>query len=185
MKQIIKIIIGLLGVAVIGLVTYYVITNETNSKVLERAITNPEQDTVATAQVTQDSILVRIGNALGLDGEKFTSSDVAGVYTNSTKDKILVLKEDIWKKIIKKIQNKFPVIAEDCIREYQIPNVRNYNFIGILTYLADGKNTKTTTAYAATEIRKGYAKSTAGGEICCDCKGDTLVPQQMDAVIVK
>jgi hypothetical protein len=35
------------------------------------------------------------------------------------------------------------------------------------------------------EIRQGEANSFAGGEICCDCEGEALIPQQLDAVIDK
>ena len=66
-----------------------------------------------------------------------------------------------------------------------MPNLSEYKFVGLLTYLADSKNTETTAAYRAIEIRKGNVKSFAGGQICCDCVGEPLVAQQVDAVIVK
>lgn len=98
---------------------------------------------------------------------------------------MLIIKEDVWKKIIQKIQNKFPNIVEDCNQKYEMPNLSEYKFVGLLTYLADSKNIKTTSAYKAIEIRNGNAKSFAGGGICCDCEGEPLVAQQVDAVIIK
>ncbi len=185
MKSITKIIIGLVGIAAIGLLTYYVVTKEKNIGVIKKPITNPNQDTVATAQVIQDTIFDKITKALSIDGEEFTLSEVEGVYTNSTKDKMLIIKEDVWKKIIGKIQKKFPNIAEDCNQKYEMPNLSEYKFVGLLTYFADSKNTKTTSAYRAIEIRNGNAKSFAGGEICCNCEGEPLETQQVDAVIIK
>jgi hypothetical protein len=184
MKSITKIIIGLVGIAAIGLLTYYVVIKEKNIGVIEKPITNPDQDTVATAQVIQDTILNRIKNAMSI-GEEFTLTEDEGVYINSTKDKMLVIKEDMWGKIIHKIQKKFPNIATDCNQKYKMPDLSEYKFVGLLTYLADSKNPKTTSAYQAIEIRKGNAKSFAGGDICCNCEGEPLVPQQVDAVIVK
>ena len=186
MKSITKIIIGLVGIAAIGLLTYYVVTKEKNIGVIEKPITNPDQDTVATAQVIQDTIPDRIKNALSIDGEEFTLTEDEGVYINSTKDKMLVIKEDIWKKIIRKIQKKFPNIATNCNLKYKMPDLSEYKFVGLLTYFADSKNPKTTSAYQAIEIRNWNAKLFAGGDICCNCEGgEPLVPQQVDAVIVK
>ncbi len=190
MKSITKIIIGLVGITAIGLLTYYVVTKEKNIVVNEKPITNPDQDTVATAQVIQDTIFDRIKfdrikEALDIDGEEFTLTEVEGVYTNSTKDKMLIIKEDVWKKIIQKIQKKFPNIVEDCNQKYEMPNLSEYKFVGLLTYFADSKNIKATSAYKAIEIRNGNAKSFAGGGICCDCEGEPLVAQQVDAVIIK
>lgn len=185
MKSITKIIIGLLGITAIGLLTYYVVTEEKNTSVNEKPITNPDQDTVATAKIIQDTIFDRITKALSIDGEEFSLTEVEGVYTNSTKDKMLIIKEDVWKKIILKIQKKFPNIAVDCNQKDQMPNLSEYKFVGLLTYLADSKDTKNTSAYSAIEIRNGDSKSFAGGEICCDCEGEPLVAQQVDAVILK
>ena len=98
MKSITKIIIGLVGIVAIGLLTYYVVTKENNIDVNERPITNPSQEIVATAQVIQDTIFDRIKKALSIDGEEFTLTDIEGVYTNTTNDKMLVIKEDVWKK---------------------------------------------------------------------------------------
>ncbi len=185
MKQITKIIIGLLGLTVIGIVTYYIVSNDRKSNVIEKPITNPEQDTLVTANVIEDSILVKISNSLGIDGDEFKPTDVEGVYTNLTNDKLLVINEDIWKTLINKVQKKLPKIANDCIDEYPIPDLSNYKFIGLLTYLTDSKDNKKTLAYTATEVKSGNTNSYAGGEICCDCEGEALIPQQMDAVIVK
>ena len=67
-----------------------------------------------------------------------------------------------------------------------MPNLSNYNFIGLLTHFTNTKDSKLTTAYGATEIRNGKLKSYAGGSICCDCQeGEPLVLQKIDAVIVK
>jgi hypothetical protein len=207
MKSITSIIIGLVGIAAIGLLTYYVVSNEkkivVNEKPITNAvkdtiatalqptisrpqvITNPDKDTIATAQVIQDTKFDRIKNALNIDGEEFTLTEVDGVYTNSTNDKMLIIKKNVWKKIIRKIQKKFPNIAEDCNHKYELPNLSEYKFVGLLTYLADSKHTKTTSAYTAIEIRNGIAKSFSGGNLCCDCEGEILVAQQVDAVIVK
>jgi len=185
MKSITRIIIGLVGIGLIGLITYYVVTKEKNPVVNEKPIINPEQDTVATAQVIQDTMFDQITNALNINGEEFTETDDEGVYTNSTNDKMLVIKEDVWKTIIRKARKKFPDIAEDCNQKYKMPDLSEYKFVGLLTYLAEGKNSKTTSAYTAIEIRNGNAKSFAGGSICCGCEGEPLVPQQVDAVIHK
>ena len=123
---------------------------------------------------------------MSIDGESFTPTVDEGVYTNTTKDKILVLKEDIWKTMIKNTQRKFPKTADDCSFQYTMPNLSNYKFIGLLTHFTDNKDSKLTTAYRATEIRNGKLKSYSGGSICCDCEnGEPLVPQKIDAVIVK
>jgi len=185
MKQITKIIIALLGLTVISIVTYYIVSNNRKSNVIEKPITNPEQDTLVTVKVNEDSILVEISNSLGIEGEEFKPTEFKGVYSNLTNDKLLVIKEDIWKTLINKVQHKFPKIADDCSVEYPIPDLSNYKFIGLLTYFTDSKDNKKTTAYTATEVRSGNANSYAGGDICCDCEGEALIPQQMDAVIVK
>ena len=186
MEKFKKLIIVLCGVAAIGLITYYVVVNDTKSRVVEKNIKNPEKETIAKAKIIQDSILTKITNALSIDGESFTPTVDEGIYTNATKDKILVLKEDIWKTMIKRTQKKFPNTADDCIYQYPMPDLSNYNFIGLLTHFTDNKDAKLTTAYRATEIINGKLKSYAGGSICCDCeKGEPLVPQKIDAVIVK
>ena len=186
MNKLKKLIIIFCGVASIGLITYYVVVNDTKSGVVKKEIKNPENETVANAKVIKDSILAKITNVLSIEGESFTPTVDEGVYTNATKDKILVLKEDVWKKMITKAQKKFPVDAVDCIYQYPMPELSNYNFIGLLSYLTETKNSKSTTAYQAKEIRKGKLKSFAGGNICCDCEdGEPLVAQQIDVVIVK
>ena len=185
MNQITKIIIGLVGIVAIGLITYYVVHNEAHPKVVLKPVPDPKKDTVATAKLIVDSALFRISDALGIDGKEYTSTGVEGIYTNSTKDKVLVIKEDIWKEMIQKIQKKLPHIAKDCAYQTKMPDLKEYNFIGLLTYLASSKNTKITTGYTATEIRKGNAISFAGGDICCHCEGEALVPQQVDGVVIK
>jgi hypothetical protein len=185
MKSITKIIIGLVGVASIGLITYYVVTNDRNVGVNEKPITNPDQDTLATATVIPDTIFDRIKKELSIDGEEFALSEVEEVYINSTKDKILMVNEDVWKRIIGNIQSEFPNIVDNCNQKYEMPNLSDYKFVGLLTYLADSKNTKKTSAYQAIEIRNGNAKSFAGGGICCNCEGEPLVARQVDAVIDK
>lgn len=185
MNKIKNLIIGLFGAAAIGLVTYYLVENYTKSKTVKKTIINLEKDTIAEADVIQDSVLVKITNALSIEGESFTLTADKGVYTNETKDKILVIKEDIWKKLIQKTQKKFSDDAEDCANQYSMPDLSNYNFIGLLTYFSDNKNEKLSIAYRATEIRKGELISYAGGNICCNCDGEPLVPQKIDAVIVK
>jgi hypothetical protein len=174
MKPITKIIIGLVGVAAIGLLTYYVVTKEKKIK-----------GVIVKANVIQDTIFDRIKKELSIDGEEFTLTEDEGVYTNSTNDKMLVIKEDIWKKIIRKTQKTFPSIAKDCNQKDEMPNLSEYKFVGLLTYLAYSKNSTTTSAYSAIEIRNGNLKSFAGGEICCDCEGEPLVAQKVDAVIIK
>ena len=186
MEKLKNIIIGLFGVTAIGLITYYLVVNDTKSRVVKKNIKNPEKETIAKAKIIQDSILTKITNALSIDGESFTPTADEGVYTNTTKDKILVLKEDIWKTMIKRTQKKFPVDADDCRYQSLMPDLSNYNFIGLLTHFTDNKDVKLTTAYQATEIRNGKLKSYAGGNICCDCEeGESLVPQKIDAVIIK
>ncbi len=181
-----NLIIGLCGVAAIGLITYYLVVNDTESIVVKMNIKNPEKETITKAEVIQDSIFFKITNAFSIQGESFTITVDDGVYTNSTNDKILVIKEDIWKKMIKKTQRKFPNDAEDCEFQYSISDLSNYNFIGLLTYYTDDKNPNLTSAYGATEIRNGKLKSYAGGSICCNCDdGEPLVPQKIEAIIVK
>ena len=185
MKQVTKIIIGLAGFASIGIITYYIVSKENDSIVTEKTITNPEQDTLATALVVQGAISENIIIAMGLEGEKFSKTDVEGVFSNSTNDKMLVIKEDIWKKLIQKAQTRFPDIAKDCNQKYEIEELSQYKFIGLLSYFADSKNTKETTAYQAIEIKKGKANVVVGGYICCDCDSEEAVTQQIDAVIVE
>jgi hypothetical protein len=192
MNSITKIIIGLVGFAAIGLLTYYVVIkkeeiNEIEKPIVvnENPITIPLQDTIVKEKVIQDTIFDRIKKALSIDGEEFTPTEVEGVYTNSSKDKLLTINEDVWKKILRKAKIKFPNIAEDCNQKYEMTNLSEYKFVGLLTYLADSKNIKKTSAYTAIEIRNGNAKSFAAGDICCGCEGDPLVAQKVDAVIVK
>ncbi len=185
MNTITKIILGLLGIAVIGLLSYYVVTKDKNSAIAETPITNPDQDTVATAKVLRDTQLAQIKKALNIEGEDFTPTETEGVFTNATNDKLIIIKEDIWKKILRNAQGKFPKIAADCNQEYKMPDLAGIKFVGLLTYLTQSKNTKTTSAYGAIEIRNGKAESFAGGNICCNCGGEPLVPQQVDAVVLK
>lgn len=185
MNSITKIIIGLLGIIAVGLLTYYIVSKENNKTIIEKPITNPNLDTVAKVRVFKDTMFGRIKKALSIEGEEFTLSNVDGVYLNTTKDKMLVIKENVWKKIIRKAQIKFPNIAKDCNHKDVIPSLSEYKFVGLLTYLADNKNIKYTTAFSAVEIRNGNTRSFAAGNICCDCEGEPLVAQQVDAVIVK
>ncbi len=186
MNKITRFILGLIGLSVIGIVTYYIVTNDKNSKGFKKAITNPNKDTVTTSKVMEDSSLLIITKALGVDGEQFTQTNETGIYSNKTNDKLLVINKNIWKKLIKKIKQKIPQIADDCKNEYSVYELSNYKFIGLLTYLTNSKNNNNTIAYRATEIRKGEANSFAGGEVCCGCEeGEALIPQQLDAVIDK
>ena len=185
MNSITKIIIGIVGLALIGLITYYVVTNEKNTVTIEKPITNPSRDTITTANVIQDTIFNKIKSALNIDGEEFTEMDTSGVYVNTSKDKMLMINEDVWKKLIRKTQKKFPQMAEDCNMKYKMSSLKEYKFVGLLTYLVESKKSKTTVAYSAIEIRNGKAKSYSGGNICCTCDGDPLVSQKVDAVIVK
>jgi hypothetical protein len=192
MTSITKFIIGLAGIATIGTLTYYLVVKENTvvSKeepivLKEKHITNPEHEIVATAKVIQDTSFDRIKKALNIDGEEFSATDVDGVYANSANDKILTIKEDVWNKMIRKAKIKFPNIAEDCSQKDKISSLTEYEFVGLLTYFADSENMSKTTAYSAVEIRNGKSKSYAAGDICCDCEGDPLVAQQVDAVIVK
>jgi hypothetical protein len=186
MNKITKIILGLVGLSVIGIMTFYIVTKDKTSKSHKKAITNPTLDTVAIANVIEDSSLITISRALGVDGEQFTQTKEAGVYSTITNDKLLVIDKNIWKKLIKKIKKKIPQIAEDCKYEYSVYELSNYKFIGLLTYLSSSKNNNNTIAYRATEIKQGEAYSFAGGQICCGCEGgEALVPQQLDAVIDK
>jgi hypothetical protein len=66
-----------------------------------------------------------------------------------------------------------------------MPTLTEYDFVGLLTYFVENNNSNTTIAYSAIEIRKGKAKTFAGGNICCTCEGEPLVSQKVDAVIVK
>ena len=132
----------MLGLAVIGILTYYIVSNNRKSNVIEKPITNPEQDTLVTAKVNEDSILVEISNSLGIEGKEFKPTEFKGVYSNLTNDKLLVIKEDIWKILISKVQHNFPKITDDCSAEYTIPDLSNYKFIGLLTYFTDSKDNK-------------------------------------------
>lgn len=185
MKSITKIIIGLLGVTAIGLLTYYVITKDKETGLIENPYKSPLQDTIITKKVIQDTIFDRIKKALSIDGEEFKLTEVDGVYTNSTKDKMLIIKEDVWKKIIRKTKKKLPNIAKDCFKKEKMPDLLTYKFVGLLTHYARKENTKITSAYSAIEIRKGIAKYYSGGAICCDCGGEPAVIQKVDAFIIK
>lgn len=180
-----NLIIGLFGVAAIGLITYYVVDNDAKSKTVKKTVKNPKKEIIAEAEVIQDSNLLKIANALNIEGESFTPTADNGVYANATNDKILVIREDIWKTLIKNTQKKFPDGAEDCKYQYPVPDLSNYKFIGLLTYLTDNENENLSKAYSAQEIRNGNLKSYAGGSICCDCEGEPLIPQKIDAVINK
>lgn len=187
MKPITRIIAVLLGLVAFGTITYYVLTNEKEKVIIEVPITTPEKDTVATVQVIQEDTLSfkKIQKALSIDGEEFKLTKVKGIYTNSTKDKLLIIKEDIWKKMIQKIQEKLPEIAEDCDKKEIMPNLKEYKFVGLLTYFTISESSKITTAYKAIEVRYGKANTFAGGGICCTCEGEPLITQQTDAVIDK
>lgn len=185
MNPIVKLIIGLVGIGTIGLVTYYIVSKDNGSIVTEQPITNPEQDTVALAKVMQDSMLVRVNRALNMGGDVFTLTTEEGVLTNATKDKLLIVKEDVWNRIIHSAKIKFPRSADDCNQQFGTPELSSYKFIGVLTYLADSRDSQNTSAFSAIEIRNGNSYTFAGGNICCQCEGDPLFPQQTDAVIDK
>jgi hypothetical protein len=185
MNPIAKIIIGLVGIGTIGLVTYYVVMKDKVSIVTEQPITNPEQDTVALAKVMQDSMIVRVNRALDMGGEVFSLTEEEGVLTNATKDKLLIVKEDVWNRIIQNAKSRFPRNADDCNQQFIAQELSDYNFVGVLTYLTDSRDSKNTSAYDAVEIRNGKAYNYAGGNICCQCEGNPLFPQQTDAVIDK
>lgn len=80
MNPITKIIIGIVGIATIGLVTYYIVTKDEGPYGVEQPITNPEQDTVAMAKVMQDSMVVRVNRALNMLGEEFVLTEEEGVF---------------------------------------------------------------------------------------------------------
>lgn len=185
MKSITQIIIGLVGISAIGLVTYYLVVNQKNTGVHEKQNTNQTKDTVGMAKTIQDKKFDKIKEALNIDGEEFTPTDVEGVYTNSTNDKMLIIEENVWKKMIQKIQKQFPNIAKDCNDHYEMPELSEYKIVGLLTYYADRENIKTTSAYGAIEIRNGHAKSYSGGAICCECDAEPAVAQKVDAIIEK
>ena len=149
MNSITKIILGLSGLLIIGLITFYIVSDNKKPTVTEKPVTTPTLDTIATVKVVKDTILDKIKNELKIDGEEFKITDEPGVYTNSSKDKLLVIKEDVWKKILKKVQKKFPNIADDCNSKYKMRNLSDYKFVGFLTYLAESNNIKTTSAYTA------------------------------------
>lgn len=195
MKSFTKIVGGLLGTTCVGITSYYLVVSNPKEPlsvptVVEKPITNPEHDTVATAKIVQDRVLSRssledISDALGIYDEEFSPTETPGVYKNSTKDKLLVVREDVWKTLINKVQKKFPDFDRTCTNRDEIPDLSEYQFVGLLKYLANQNDTKTTIAYDATEIRRGNSYRFAGGDICCDCDGESLVPQQVDAVIIK
>lgn len=185
MNPITKIIIGIVGIGTIGLVTYYIVTKDEGPHGVEQPITNPEQDTVAMAKVMQDSMLVRVNRALNMSGEQFKLTEEEGVLTNASKDKLLIVKEDVWNRIIQNAKSKFPRNADDCNQQFVAQELSDYTFVGVLTYLTDSRDSKNTSAYNAVEIRNGKAYNYAGGNICCQCEGDPLFPQQTDAVINK
>jgi hypothetical protein len=187
MNPIKKLILATLGAAALGLITYYLVNEEAKPKaVVKKPVKNAEKKPVATAKAIQDSLIVQVTRSLQLEGESFTPTQEEGVFTNATKDKLLVLKEDIWKKIIRAAKRSFPEEAEDCAYSYPEPDLSDFEFVGLLTYYGSNDNTEETTAYSAQEVRKGNLVSFAGGGICCGCNsGEPLVPQKVDAVVIK
>jgi hypothetical protein len=185
MNSITKTIVGLVGLVALGLITYYFISNDKEPVVVKKTITTPSHDTIATVHAVKDTTFNKIKTALNIDGEEFNPTTDEGVYINKTKDKLLMINEDVWKKMIRKAKKKFPNISEDCNDKYPMPTLTEYDFVGLLTYFVENNNSNTTIAYSAIEIRKGKAKTFAGGNICCTCEGEPLVSQKVDAVIVK
>ena len=192
MNKTAKVILGLSGSFIVGITTYYIVTNDRASATIEKPITNPEKDTLALVKVpvlsakeAESKKIVEVSNALGIDGKDFKPTKDEGVYINSTNDKLLVIKEDVWKLLISKVQKKFPKLAEDCLFKRPVDGLSDYEFVGLLTHFSDSKKSAITVAYEATEIKRGNARTFAGGNICCDCEGESLVPQQMDAIIIK
>lgn len=185
MEKLTKLIITLCGGVGIGLITYYLVVQENKSKGIEISVKDIDNQNIAKAKVIQDSTLIKISKVLNVDGESFIPTSDKGVYTNNSKDKILVIKEDIWKTMIKNTQKKFPEYAEDCMYESTLTELSNYKFIGLLTNLSVGSDAKYISAYKAIEIRFGKMKSYAGGNVCCDCEGgEPLVAQKIDAVFI-
>jgi hypothetical protein len=66
------------------------------------------------AKVMQDSMLVRVNRALGMSGEEFMLTGEEGVLTNASKDKLLIVKEDVWNRIIQNAKSKFPRNRSGC-----------------------------------------------------------------------
>ena len=185
MKSITKIIIALIGLTAIGLFTYYFLSKDDVKQVEKIPVTTPEKDTVTMAKVVVDTNLIKIKKALSIEGEEFNPTETEGVYTNKSEDKLLIIQEDIWKKMLRKAKKKFPQLAEDCNAKYKMEDLSDYKFVGLMTYFAEKKRSKRTTAYRAIEIRNGKATEFSGGDICCSCNGEPLVEQKVDAVLIK
>lgn len=186
MKSITKIILGLVGLVAVGLITYLVVLPEKKNVVAIQPATKKKQEMLLAQQHQQDSLFEVLKQALNIAGEEFKKTAVEGVYTNASKDKMLLLNEDIWKKLLKKTQKQFPKEVKSCQATYAIPELESYRFVGLLTYLAESESSSSALAYTAMEIRNGRADSFAGGNICCDCEeGEPLVAHKVDAVIVK
>jgi DNA-binding SARP family transcriptional activator len=185
MNSITKIIVALIGLTAIGIFTYYILSKDDVKQVEKIPVITAEKDTVTMAKVVIDTNLTKIKKALSIDGEKFNPTETEGVYTNESKDKLLIIQEDIWKKMLRKAKKKFPQLAEDCNAKYKIEDLSDYKFVGLMTYFAEKKRSKRTTAYRAIEIRNGKAIDFSGGEICCTCEGEPLVEQKVDVVLIK
>lgn len=186
MKSITKIILGLVGLVAVGLITYLVVMPEKKDAGTTKPATMTKQEILLAKQHQQDSLFEVLKQTLNIGGEEFNKTAVEGVYTNAAKDKMLLLNEDIWKKLLKKTQKTFPKTVKSCNAKYTMPELESYRFVGLLTYLAESESSSTASAYTAIEIRNGRADSFAGGNLCCDCEeGEPLVAHKVDAVIVK
>lgn len=186
MKSITKIILGLVGLVAVGLITYLVVMPEKKDVGAIKPAKLTKQEILLAKQQQQDSLFEVLKQALNIGGEEFIKTAVEGVYTNAAKDKMLLLNEDIWKKLLKKTQKTFPNAVKSCNARYTMPELDSYRFVGLLTYLAESESSSSAVAYTAMEIRNGSAASFAGGNICCDCEeGEPLVAHKVDAVIVK
>ena len=88
--------------------------------------------------------------------------------------------------VVSPVDQVFPEEAEDCALSYPEPDLTDFEFVGLITYYSSNEDPNTTTAYSAQEVRKGKLVSFAGGGICCNCEGgEPLVPQKVDAVVIK
>jgi hypothetical protein len=96
------------------------------------------------------------------------------VYTNSTNDKILIIREDVWNKIIRKAKKKFPNMANDCNRHYQLPIFAEYNLLDYLLIWGHQRTVKQPLRIAQLKLNTAKQNSLQEGRFVVDAKENRL-----------